>query len=146
MEGFIRCNVCQKNYAPHAKSCPYCNTKIKKSLDSKVFKATLVIMAVVLLVGYLLTDTRDWTEKIQSDRAYSMMQRFVEQGLSSPLTAVFPSEAEKQTTYLGNQEYEINSWVDSQNIFGAMIRTKFTGTVKQIEKDSWKLMSIQFKK
>ncbi|MCK5608034.1 hypothetical protein KAR91_39505, partial [Candidatus Pacearchaeota archaeon] len=43
---------------------------------------------------------------------------------------------------LGNQEYQINSYVDAQNSFGATIRTRFSGRIKQIGHDRWKLLSL----
>lgn len=60
--------------------------------------------------------------------AYSYAEDFVKQRLKSPSTAEFPGLFEKadHITELGNDEYLINSWVDSQNGFGAMIRSKFS--------------------
>ena len=122
------------------------DTKRKKSLPFKIIKIAGILLVVLFVGAYFLFDTRSWEEKNQYDRAYIMMQRFIEKGIDSPSTAVFPSEAKNQTKYLGNQEYEITSWVDSQNIFGAMIRTKYTGVVKQTEKDNWQLVAIDLKK
>ncbi len=60
--------------------------------------------------------------------AYNYAEHFVKQRLKSPSTAEFPGIFEKadHITELGNDEYLINSWVDSQNSFGAMIRSKFS--------------------
>lgn len=60
--------------------------------------------------------------------AYNYTEGFVKQRLKSPSTAEFPGLFEKadHITELGNDEYRINSWVDSQNGFGAMIRSKFS--------------------
>jgi hypothetical protein len=60
--------------------------------------------------------------------AYNYAEDFVKQRLKSPSTAEFPGLFEKadHITELGNDEYLINSWVDSQNGFGAMIRSKFS--------------------
>ena len=57
--------------------------------------------------------------------AYNYAEDFVKQRLKSPSTAEFPSLFEKadHITELGNEEYRINSWVDSQNGFGATIRS-----------------------
>jgi hypothetical protein len=41
-------------------------------------------------------------------------------------------------------EYRINSWVDSQNDFGALIRTRFSGIVRQADKDNWELLALEF--
>lgn len=60
--------------------------------------------------------------------AYNYAEDFVKQRLKSPSTAEFPGLFEKadHITELGNEEYRINSWVDSQNGFGAIIRSKFS--------------------
>lgn len=60
--------------------------------------------------------------------AYSYAEEFVKKRLKSPSTAEFPRtfEKDKHITELSNQTYQINSWVDSQNGFGAMIRSKFS--------------------
>ena len=56
---------------------------------------------------------------------------FVEKQLKSPSTAKFPKTIEKNEhiTNLGGGKYKINSWVDSQNAFGATIRTNFSCTI-----------------
>ena len=60
--------------------------------------------------------------------AYNYAEKFVKQHLKSPGTAKFPGlfEKDEHITELGNGEYRINSWVDSQNGFGAMIRSRFS--------------------
>jgi len=63
--------------------------------------------------------------------AYYCAEDFVERKLKSPSTAKFPKtmERSKHITDLGGGKFKINSWVDSQNSFGATIRTNFTCTV-----------------
>lgn len=60
--------------------------------------------------------------------AYNYAEEFVKDNLKSPSTAKFPDTTEKMNhiTELGENEYQINSWVDSQNSFGAMIRSNFS--------------------
>lgn len=60
--------------------------------------------------------------------AYNYAKDFVKAKLKSPSTAEFPiaSEQSKHINKLSNGSYKINSWVDSQNGFGATIRTKFS--------------------
>ena len=63
--------------------------------------------------------------------AYNYAEGFVEKMLKSPSTAEFPGviEKDKHITDLGEGKYKINSWVDSQNGFGATIRTNFSCTI-----------------
>jgi hypothetical protein len=60
--------------------------------------------------------------------AYSYAEDYVKSQLKSPSTAKFPSILKKDAhiSSLGNATYRITSWVDSQNGFGAMIRSDFT--------------------
>jgi len=60
--------------------------------------------------------------------AYNYAEDFIKQRLKSPSTAEFPGTFEKDDhiTDLGGGEYKIRSWVDSQNGFGAMIRSQWS--------------------
>lgn len=60
--------------------------------------------------------------------AYNYAEDFISQRLKSPSSAKFPEVSEKinHIKSLGKDKYEINSWVDSQNGFGAMIRSRFS--------------------
>ena len=60
--------------------------------------------------------------------AYNFAEDFIKDRLKAPSTAEFPGtfEKKKHVTDLGNGEYLIESWVDSQNGFGAMIRSRWS--------------------
>jgi len=61
--------------------------------------------------------------------AYNYAEDFVKQRLKSPDSAKFPGiwdGKRDHVTKLGNREYRINSYVDSQNGFGAMLRTNWS--------------------
>lgn len=66
-------------------------------------------------------------EDIQKLTAYNVAEQYVSQRLKSPSSAVFPSSSDKSNhvTKVTSKIYTVDSWVDSQNSFGAMIRTKF---------------------
>jgi hypothetical protein len=52
--------------------------------------------------------------------------------LIAPATATFPHcpiEGSEVASYKGDGRYEVYSYVDSQNAFGAMLRTKYWATV-----------------
>lgn len=59
---------------------------------------------------------------------YSYAEQAVKENLKSPKTAEFPSQHEKGVSIvdLENNEYRVTSWVDSQNGFGANIRSNFS--------------------
>ena len=77
--------------------------------------------------------------------AYVYMQQFVERKLKSPKTADFPGPASKYCRPLGDYRYRVDAYVDSQNSFGALIRTKFSGIIKEnVGEDTWTIESLNF--
>ncbi|MDR1286783.1 MAG: hypothetical protein LBK08_04155 [Treponema sp.] len=90
-------------------------------------------------------DVDAWKTKDNKTMAYVMMQNFVKDRLKSPGSAKFEWITEPTCTIEKDEfEYRISSWVDSQNTFGAMIRTRFSGIVRQVDKDNWELVSLIF--
>lgn len=105
-----------------------------------------IFLSLIAIRTIIEQDDENWNEKNNSIMAYVVMEDFVKERLKSPGSADFPgvSEHVNHTKYLGNQKYQIISWVDSQNSFGALMRTNFIGVIKQVSKDSWKLLSLNF--
>lgn len=64
--------------------------------------------------------------------AYNLAADFIKESLTEPTTAEFPNTKEKlkHIKYLGKKRYRINSWVDSQDTYGAITRKKFSCTLK----------------
>lgn len=60
--------------------------------------------------------------------AWSCAQNIVESYLKSPSTADFCSYTEATVKDLGNGEYMVTGWVDSENDFGATVRSNFVVT------------------
>jgi hypothetical protein len=69
--------------------------------------------------------------------AYIGAQIIVEHYLKAPSTADFPYSGDASITRNSDGSYTIYSYVDSQNSFGAKIRTHFTITVRG-SGDNWK--------
>lgn len=67
----------------------------------------------------------------------------VEATLKAPATATFPYYKDFVSRPNGPNEYVISGYVDSQNSFGAMIRTSFDCNVKKSEGEAWRLLSLQ---
>ena len=65
--------------------------------------------------------------------AYNLAADFVKEALQEPATAEFPNTKEKlkQVKHIGNNSYQINSWVDSQDTYGATTRRKFSCVLKK---------------
>ncbi len=70
--------------------------------------------------------------KLGEGAAYGMARRAIEMKLKAPSTAKFPASYEPGVSVVEkNDVFYINSHVDSQNGFGAMIRTKWVAAVQR---------------
>jgi len=144
----INCPECKKEVSDSAKTCPHCGYKLieddVKKTDSQSKKnkkkngclTLLIIGAVLIVIFYIIGSNGDDSSSNSSTStnkflAYNYAEDFVEKKLKSPSTAEFPGISEKDghITDLGGGKYKIDSWVDSQNGFGATMRTKFTCTI-----------------
>lgn len=67
--------------------------------------------------------------------AYYISEKFVTSRLKAPKTAEFSGYRDATVTYLGNCRHRISAYVDSQNGFGAMLRSKYIATVKYTGED-----------
>ena len=116
-----------------------------KHLLSLAGLLVFVFLAVGSTDSKTSSDPNAWKTEDNKSMAYIMMEDFVKQRLKSPSTAKFPGVFDGKldhVTALGNQTYRIVSYVDAQNSFGAMMRTKFVGEIKQTSKDRWQLISL----
>ena len=83
-----------------------------------------------------------------SIHAYNLAADVVRETLRSPSTASFPGSLEKKShvtkrTLSYGTEYKVQSWVDSQNGFGAIVRTKWT--VYVVHDDiGWRVSAMDF--
>jgi hypothetical protein len=83
------------------------------------------------------------TEQTLKILALSASQKCVEQQLKSPSTAEFPYGEIEGVSQLSGNTYIINSYVDSQNGFGAMIRTNYRCQVTLTSKDDYTCDSVE---
>jgi len=93
-----------------------------------------IILCVIFIFLYFACsgpDSSSDTPRAPSNNkftAYRYASDFVKQRLKSPSTAKFPGVIEKDSHIreAGTDLFYINSWVDSQNGFGAMLRSNFS--------------------
>lgn len=85
------------------------------------------IIALIFVIG-LFSDDNNGTGNSDPILAYNYAKDFIKDRLKSPSTAEFPGTFEKKNHVrdLGNGQYQISSWVDSQNGFGAKIRSRWS--------------------
>ena len=60
------------------------------------------------------------------NEALVMSEGFVKDNLKSPSTAEFSADYNNDVTQINDSTFEVNSWVDSQNGFGAMLRSNYS--------------------
>jgi hypothetical protein len=102
--------------------------------------AFMVIMATLILAvdkdsGPYVPDKAD---------AYIAAKQFVERSLKAPSTADFASLSESLVSNTDGFTWEVQGYVDSQNAFGAMIRTKYKAKVfVDRQTKEWGLLDLQ---
>ena len=119
-----------------------------KKLNTKQWILVIFIILAILVVANLPKDTssklNEFGESYDVDKtsACIMARQFVEGRLKAPSTSKFESCYDATIVYLGNQTYEVRSYVDSQNSFGAMIRTNYYVKLKDLYEDYWEELNF----
>jgi len=113
-------------------------------------KGIMLVLAPIIFLswGYLVFFTDSSTPASttkphapDSIELYVQAQQFVRQGLKAPSTAEFPFDPISVGTD-GNGLYQVESYVDSQNSFGAMIRSHWMLNMRPVG-DKWMLETMQ---
>lgn len=156
----IKCPECGKDVSNKAETCPNCGVEVKNkgsTLANPFIVLCLFISCVLVIVMFVAVsqiysdmvstpkNPNAWKTEDNKITAYLMMEDWVKDRLKAPSTAKFPRTTDYQshTTKLEGNKYQIHSYVDAQNSFGAQIRTYFKGTVQQISEDKWSLISLE---
>jgi len=153
----INCPECKKQISETIENCPHCGYKFSsgetKKIKEQQKKSTVigfVVLVVIIFILFKLCSSGDkpesktpWDQKDNSAGAWVYTQMYVKNNLKSPSTAKFPWG---YTDYVqrNGTTYTIKSYVDSENSFGAMIRTYFNATVREVSEDNWKMISFEF--
>lgn len=74
---------------------------------------------------------------------YQFTKRLVQQNLKAPTTAKFPGISAAEFRRVDDITWIVHCYVDSQNAFGAMIRTHYRAKVMFLGNDTWKLLDLQ---
>ncbi len=83
-------------------------------------------------------------DKADEMEAIIMAEKIVKQKLVSPSSAKFPRSSETTAVKVDEDTWVISSYVDSQNKFGAMLRTYYIAKVKYLGNDKWQLLDLEF--
>ncbi|MEY0451783.1 hypothetical protein [Proteus terrae] len=100
-----------------------------------------------LFLTYFSGDEKKGIDYCNSEeRAYLASNSIIKRTLKSPTTAKFPHYSEVDIAIAGKCSFQIDSYVDSQNGFEAMIRSYYVTVVTYDEKtESYIQKSLKFK-
>ena len=166
----IKCPECGHQVSDKAEACPSCGFKPTSkdkaklsqrvqrdtSKDNKMGKIVILALSAVIISAIVVSrfidpiqndnkESTEWRPGDEKIMAYLMTEDWVKQRLKSPSTAKFPKSGEYISHITRSSGvYTINSWVDSQNSFGAITRTKFRAEVENTAKGKWRCNSLEF--
>jgi hypothetical protein len=147
MPGATSCNHCKAVFVnvPQADGSPAPTGAPETKRLSLTAFAGIVIALIVVSCFVLSMLTRggagSTTTQVDPISAFVMCKQFVTDRLKSPATAVFPTfgDAGTQTDQLSTVQFRVRAFVDSQNSFGANIRTQYTCRVTSTGGNTWNL-------
>lgn len=105
--------------------------------------AILAGIAFIILVSSMM-DSKPEVYMPDNLDAFLMAKSFIKKGLKSPSTAEFANISESVVVTPSVDFWKVTSYVDSQNGFGAMIRTEFQITMS-VDRDTkkWTVIEIE---
>ncbi len=138
-----KCPACRKDVDTKATKCPYCQSDTRSWV--KKHQIGLIILAVIFVPIFMSALTASPTANVPVERTAeeiafqkkndfaSLAKMNVEMMLKAPSTAKFntsPTITEEDSIY------SINSWVDSENSYGANVRSSWSAKAHYIGGDS----------
>lgn len=159
-----RCNHCpavlrfEPNQIGSTITCPNCQmetclTDPKQSRGKKNKPSITWLLVVVGILAVLILEKvigpsperdAEAAKAKQSERAWYAAQLFVTRFLKSPSTAKFPNPNTDSTvgTIRDFPNFEVVGYVDSQNSFGAMLRSHWKANIEFKDGD-WKMIQME---
>lgn len=142
-----KCRYCAMMIPKEARICPHC----RKNQPS-LFKSIMAIIAIALFVGpciFIMNNVGSKSSVTSQPKAVSqyptnidacvMSTHTVEDHLKAPSTAKFPWTCLALKIQTG--AWNVRSYVDAQNSFGAMIRTHYVWTAEyNKDKEQWHII------
>jgi hypothetical protein len=96
-----------------------------------------ILVAVVIIISLLSKALPDHGDAYSAQMS---CEKFAKDRLLSPSSAKFSPDAETKAVSLSDERWTITGYVDSQNVYGAMLRNRYTCTVKYLGEDKWHLV------
>jgi hypothetical protein len=120
-------------------------TEAKKQLTKQDWLNIAIMLAFIGAVVFMVWALANGEESLDTARfsARSHAQTFVKRHLKAPATAEFPwGTDEYSIVSLGDGRWKVSSYVDAQNGFGAMVRSRWDVTLRRKEDGSARLEDI----
>jgi len=151
-----KCYYCKEEILADAKVCKHCGKKQPTQITKKGVLIVGLIVLFIVTLGSIgsstdLTQSTQTTQNSVSDRKFSSMafaESIIKDTLKSPSTAEFTNVQAYELSNL-KDVWAVNGYVDSQNSYGAMLRSTWEvqldyrdgkgGTVKSILFDGKKI-------
>jgi vacuolar-type H+-ATPase subunit I/STV1 len=114
-----------------------------------------VVLGITIVTGLIIpteserreneiADAEKWKEQDNGVMAYVMVTQHIKEQLKSPSTAKFPNFTDKNVIVSKDDfVYTVSGFVDSQNGFGATVRTQYEVIIEQISKNDWQYKDIK---
>jgi len=109
-----------------------------------IFAIIFAIAATIITKGCEYSNR--WEQELATDykfKAYLRAVDVVEERLKAPSTADFASYNESKVIEKKDNTYIVTSFVDAENSFGAMIRTRFTCKMHYYN-ESWYCLELEY--
>lgn len=152
MSQLLPCKACKKEVKAGIKTCPHCGQS-NPTLTIKMAVISTIIFS--LIIGFSIRSCQSTPEEIAANKASAdqrectegssakgFAQVFVKRHLKSPSTADFPMGG-GTLTKVSDCRFIVTSYVDSQNGFGATVRSKTQVLLDYSkERESWDMIDI----
>jgi hypothetical protein len=121
-------------------------TAVEYSLWEKIGRGIAWTVAVIVglsIIGSMLPKS-DHADAYSAQRMCE--EHFVKDQLLSPSSAKFSPDSETNTVSLGENRWTVTGYVDSQNAFGAMLRNRYSCTVRYLGDEKYRAESVDIGK
>jgi len=145
----IKCSECGKKISANAKACAGCGNPVKHEKNKVSGRVVFVLLIFIVIASISLMPDNNGKSPAQLRQqvcdnpvnAYRFTQNFVKLTLKSPSSAVFPDYSASIVRRSGDCRYLIDSYVDSQNGFSAMLRTAYRMDIQyDMDNDKWTVL------
>lgn len=151
-----KCSQCLAEVSPQAKKCSHCGSKIPQP-TSPIVKLLAIVFTVGIFSSIIISSMTGGMSSTSSQSkqptaydyeqsAIAYAEPYITRSLKSPSTADF---CRGTATSLGENKYKVSSCVDSQNSYGATLRSNWEAVMIYTGGDpdnigSWKPEKITF--